>query len=509
MLCAPAFIRAGRMARMQEASPIAVSHHSSATVLESKAVLYTGRHSSSYLVDMVEKFEVDDTIVGQLVDRAIMEITGKESVSAAWESLFPPDKLDTNTRIAIKINHSYGVSSEDGQLNHQWLYWPCPVGPKPAVVDAIVDGLCQMLGGTFPIRNIVVFDANCYLGPTKMAIQGFPVSRDFYNYEMEATDANPRIELYDREGTPLTAPSFEAGVSDNTVEQRIIPPVCESDFLINVGVPKVHQAAGMTGCFKNLYGCTDDCGSTHGSSIDSEAPGVAPCIPKFYEAINAVTPVVINIYDALVGSYNGNASSWSRYFQQNIIAASRDPVALDSFGLHMINSERVKNGFHAIAAHDTGVYTESPAEPWPLWPGSYNEDGYVNAEFLSIAAGQYMLGNLNYSLLNAGPMTAVRNPVPPSLDTPQSALSKAIRTPHGWRLHIATDNSGRLHTIEARIVNLKGCEVRSLKTVKTYARQSVIDWDGSGNGGSHVAAGVYSWEIRVDGRLRTRTVVSR
>lgn len=498
LISAPAILPGRTFARPRAASPIAVAHHPAASLLQATPTTYEDR----YLVDVVERFAVDDGIVGEMVDLAIMKIARKETVAGAWESLFPAGQLDRNTRIAIKINHSYGVGPEDMNLNGGWLLKPCPIGPKPAVVDGVVDGLCQMLDGTFPLENIVVFDATAWLGSTKMAVQGFPASSSFHSYDVPATEANPRYVLYDRNQTPHDAPSFEAGVKGNYVTQRIVPMFYESDFVINIGVPKVHQAAGLTGCFKNMYGCTHYCMDTHGSGIDSGAPGVTNCIPTFYQALNEVSPTVINIYDALAGIYDGSAAHYGRYFQPNVIAAAHDPVALDSYGLHLVNEARTANGLHALADHDTGERTDTPTGPWSLWPGSYNEDNYINADFLTIAAQELSLGNLGYSLEPTREVGVAR----PSTEAPRSRLDRIMRSPGGWRIVVSTDNSGRLHTVHSRIVDLKGAEVKSFRTVRTRSLRTAVAWDGRGNSGVRVPAGLYSWEIRVDGRLRARTV---
>jgi len=109
---------------------------------------------------------------------------------------------------------------------------------------------------------------------------------------------------------PGDAPGFTVGpypaytYSNSAVNQRILPPVYESDYWINLVIPKTHgHHAGITGALKNAYGCITDPGGTH-ASTGTEMGRVTPYIPDIYKGVIDQTPCVLQLLDGLGGLYD-------------------------------------------------------------------------------------------------------------------------------------------------------------------------------------------------------------
>jgi hypothetical protein len=128
------------------ASPIVTVFDSLATKLE-----YSAGKIANYdgvIVDKINSFDINSIRVAKMIDSAVLKFSEQKTVGKAWESLFPAGHPNANTKIGIKLNFSYG--DWKGDKDNDWSKMYCPFGPKSAVTNAIVAGLCQMMDGDFP-----------------------------------------------------------------------------------------------------------------------------------------------------------------------------------------------------------------------------------------------------------------------------------------------------------------------------------------------------------------------
>ncbi len=153
------------------ASPIVSVLDKLASTLEFTAG--TTINSDGIINDKILSFDMINARVARMVDTAVINLTGQPSVGKAWESLFPAGHPNKTTSIGIKLNLSYGDWRNDKENDWSKIY--CPFGPKTAVTNAIVSGLCQMLDGTFPIENITLVERNRPRGYRK----NFPVIQGY------------------------------------------------------------------------------------------------------------------------------------------------------------------------------------------------------------------------------------------------------------------------------------------------------------------------------------------
>jgi len=456
-------------------------------------------NSDGVIVDKILSSEVNNMRVARMVDTAIMKFTGKSTVGKAWESLFPSGHPNLNTRIGIKLNFSYGDWRNDNE--NDWARIHCPFGPKAAVTNAIVSGLSQMMDGTFPVENITLIE-RMYLSGIRQfypVIQGYrPVNANsdglYKNTQPGAYSAhwiystNP-LELPPEVPEFIAAPDF---TGEYTAPQRIYAAIYNSDFLINYAIAKDHRAAGITGVMKNNYGCTNNPFGTHGNewnNDDTPYAGTRLCIPVFHKNVDLHSPYLINIMDALTGVYNGGPLS-GKVFQANTIAMSKDPVAIDSYLLNMINKAREQRGLSLLDIAD-----------------GRTPDRHPNAAFLRIATENHELGSVAQDNLQTWDLTSQPEQYEIPIQQNSKSMVSEVRISNSTnKMDVFLDNSNRNHIIESRIEDIRGKAIRSFRSLSTRSSLATLEWDHKDDNQQTVNQGVYVWYARVDGILHTGTI---
>ncbi len=464
---------------------------------QSLSALSIAKHTLASTVDIssgTPDMTINRWALDLMVDKMILQLTGKPTVGQAWESIFPAGSLSAQTKIGIKFNTGgdvYNLYHDDKPARM------CPWAVKAPVVEAIVSGLTQMLDGTFPIENITAFDKqvndpryhNGVAENLGMVNQGFPPSQKPVNqcYAYQNVPGAYNVLLVDVRSPTVMAgmPTFQAG-SSVRVPQVVVPPLVHSDFWIDLFMPRDHPAAGYTGALKNCYGCTDNCAGTHPSG---NAGLIHECIPDFLENLKAITPCVLGVVDALAGNYD----NMTECFYPNIMAACADPLTIDYYTLERVNEARAQTGFTA---------------PITTGPGK-NADGHANAYYLALAQQtKYSLGNFNAgNQIFTDLSTGLRGlPSQPSLDVPHGRIAQLSRFGDGWRLAVVLDASGRNHRIESNVIDVYGRPVRDLPTGSTRSSRYDIEWDGRGGNGLRVPSGVYIVRVKINGRAGYQSI---
>ncbi|HLF35037.1 MAG TPA: DUF362 domain-containing protein [Cyclobacteriaceae bacterium] len=454
-------------------------------------------NSDGVIVDKVISFSLNYNRIAVMVDTAITKLTGRSKVGKAWESLFPQGHPNSNTRIGIKVNFSYGWM--DGE--NDWNKTLCPYGPKAAITDAIVSGLTQMLDGTFPAENILIYDLghSVLSGINNPVVQGFRlVHADSHGFLKDRQKGRYGLHWFDGRGgreLPADAPEFLAAPDfpePYRAPQRIIPPVYESNFTINLAVAKDHREAGITGVMKNTFGCTDKCSNTHGNewmNIESPYAGSKVCASAFYKTINQYSPCILNIMDALAGVYQGGPTT-GKIFRADTIAMSKDPVAVEMYLLRLINTARKENNHSALTTE-----------------GGRAADGHPNASFIRVAHDLHRLGDMsldNIREINIAPASG-RLEIP-SLQESQSRLSEVRKSGRAYCLSINMDDSGREHKILSHITDLTGRTRRTFHDFKSRSSQVLLECEMVSDERRSLDPGVYQWHVNIDGFNHVRTI---
>lgn len=447
-------------------------------------------------VDKIVSWDIQSMRIAKMVDTAVTKLSGQPSVGKAWESLFPAGHPNADTKIGIKLNFSY-----TSELENDWSTNLCPFGPKSAVTNAIVTGLTQMMDGTFPPENITFFE-RIYSRGTRQnfpIIQGYrPVFPNRAGLYKDTTPGAPSIHWIANSGPmelPEDAPGF-IGAPDfprkYRAPQRIFAGVYQHDFLINYIIAKDHREAGITGALKNNYGCTDNPVGTHGrdwTDVNSPYPGSRLCSPVFYKNISQQAPYILNLLDALTGIYHGGPLS-GNIFHSNIIAASKDPVALDTYQLGLINQAREANAMSLI-----------PTE------GKWTPTGHPTASYLRIASQNHGLGSLSLDHHETIDLSAASDAVEiPQLDKCHSRIGDISLVNKEYQVQLFMDRSGRNHSIESHIEDMDGNVIKSFQSSNTKADLAELQWDHTDNNMRQVKEGIYTWFIKADDLLHSGTI---
>jgi hypothetical protein len=255
-------------------------------------------------------------IVQDMVRRGMLQWTGKTDLKAAWLSVVSPTDV-----VGLKVYSGPGANS----------------GTRPAVVEAVVQGLLQ---AGLPSSNIVIWDK--HLSDLQQA--GFTALADRYHVrvagsadagydERVAYTNNPLLGTlvagdldFDRHGATSGRNSYVSKlVTSNLTKIISIAP------LLN------HNLAGVCG---HLY--SPSMGSVDNTQrFEASAQQLAQAVPEIYALPVLSDHVALNITDALICQYQGEQVSLLHYSTElNQIWISKDPVALDTLGIQELDRER-------------------------------------------------------------------------------------------------------------------------------------------------------------------------
>ncbi len=398
--------------------------------LAGRIVLY---HDSQMYVESV----FDAGRIEEVVAHGVRLLTGIGDTAAAFESLFPDPILTTTTKIAIKVNCI-------GPTDTRW-----------ETVRGIVAGLRLMLGGTYDITNVTIYD-NRYIGG--------------HGY----TAAN-----FDFDGVQ---PTIASGL---TVEHGYYPvaghKLCDylidGDYLINVPALKSHSATHeITIALKNHYGSC--------SPANICATGNVPKMLDLNTDANIKGKTALVVTDGLRGTYNGGPSEWPQIWEMypdqtpNTLFFANDPVTNEYWGLDMINAERALHGWSAKTCSWIETASGDPhylgiSDPGAMTVIHYDPAG-LPGEAWEASRGIFLVPN-------------VPNPF-------RDGTLVRFRLPETMRAHLSIrDISGRL--------------VRDLGEREYAAGYSAVSWDGRNARGRAMPAGVYFATLAAGSLQRTRRIL--
>jgi hypothetical protein len=250
--------------------------------------------------------------VKQMLDAAVVELTGMADAQEVWRTLFDPTE-----RIAIKVN-TIGRYTTSVPLAY-------------AVAEKL-----QAIG--VAAENIVIFDRNT--GELQRA--GYTINEDGPGVRCRATG-------------DYREPREVAGTT-----QRLSAILLDCDALINLPLLKQHGFAGLSFAMKNHYGSIERPSAIH---FDHCAPGIA--------ALNAL-PEIRDRTRLIIGDVLKMCPfNWDQAVVGNALLMSFDPVAHDYVGMQILTSWLSANGDnpagvtglagHLAAAAALGLGTDDPA----------------------------------------------------------------------------------------------------------------------------------------------------
>jgi len=232
--------------------------------------------------------------IRQMLDAAIVKLTGLGDAQAAWANLFAPHE-----RIAIKVNAVLG-----GRL---WTHVPLAL----AVAECLQ-------GAGIPPEQIVIFDRH----GVELMGAGYTINRGRPGVRCMGTDYK-----------------YTGGWKMMDVDIKFSDTLLNSDALINIPVLKEHPMTGITFGLKNHYG-TFDCPEKFHDARAKQALGELNALPPIKERAR------LTIGDVLAVA----SGSWRSVIGGDSILMSFDPVAHDAAGLKLYSDMMASQGSNSTAA---------------------------------------------------------------------------------------------------------------------------------------------------------------
>jgi len=286
--------------------------------------LFPGRVIEVRDPNSIVRNRVSQSIVRQMLEHAMRELTGEESAQAAWAEFVQPNDI-----VGIKINPSGAPAC-------------CS---SPEIVREIIASV-QSVG--VPARNILVYDR--------------------YSYEMDIGSYQallpPGVRIVGIQDAFVDSAGYDTNVyctanffgewETRSYMASIVAQVVTK--IINLPTMKDHSASGVTGALKNLaYGTFNNVARTH------RAPHsfTNPLIGLMCTVEPLRSKAVLHIMDGLRQVWHGGPLTQVQDFidQTGLLLVATDPVALDTVELEAIEKKRRERGAPSLWQHDPSSIT--------------------------------------------------------------------------------------------------------------------------------------------------------
>jgi uncharacterized Fe-S center protein len=257
---------------------------------------------------------VDGAVVKQMLSAGMRSLTGEKRDADCWTRFFERQDI-----IGIKVNCS-------GAPN---------ILSSPELIAAIVENLTAI---GIPAKNIWIYER---FGAQVQSVhfeRYVPADLNIWTAEPDWT-ARGSLTGYD----PYTYVEVDFFGEEDTRSFMVKPAARTFTKIINVPKMKEHQAAGVTGCLKNIsYG--------NFSNVDRSHRYAKTNTYSFIGTLASVEPLksktVLNIMDGLSSVWHaGPFSEYPQFrFYPKEILFGTDPVAMDSLVIETIEAKRKAEG---------------------------------------------------------------------------------------------------------------------------------------------------------------------
>ena len=274
-----------------------------------------------------ENDQFNEDAVSELMDQAMMKLTGRSSAKEAWRDIVLPDDI-----VGIKINPLAGPELSTHSI----------------IVDKIVEGL---YGAGVLRKQIIIWDRF----EAHLLNAGYPIQQDEGDIRTLASDTEgigyDDEVFYESEKDSVARRENESTLSrySRIVTQQV-------DVLINVPVLKHHAMAGVSGCLKNLaFGSVDNTRRFHGKPLYCD-----PAIGEILEHKVLKEKLALNIVDGLVASFDkGPTYHAESTWKYGSLFISADPVILDVLVLQTVNQKREEMELDSVSKLSNHITTAS------------------------------------------------------------------------------------------------------------------------------------------------------
>jgi uncharacterized protein (DUF362 family) len=259
---------------------------------------------------------VNDTCVKKMLSAGMRSLTGHNREEDCWARFISPKDI-----VGIKVNCSGAPH----------------IMSSPEIVAGIVENL---VGVGVPAQNITIYER--FSGQLKSVGYERYVAK---GVKIWAAEKNFRGSLLGYDPNTYVEVDF---FGEEDTRSFMVRPVADTfTKIINVPKMKEHQAAGVTGCLKNIaYG--------HFSNVDRSHRFAKTNTYSYIGTLASVEPVpakvVLNIMDGLSGVWQaGPFSEYPQFrFYPKQIMFGTDPVAMDRMLIDVIEAKRKSEGAPSI-----------------------------------------------------------------------------------------------------------------------------------------------------------------
>ncbi len=286
------------------------------------------RVSSDRVVD-TDSERVDRLVAGQMLNRGMCTLTNTKDARDAWASFFTPSDV-----VGIKVNCS-------GSPN---------ILSTPELVGEIVANLMSV---GLKQSQICIYER--FLDQLTNA-----------HYEKQVPEGvsiaaveTPRGSILGYDPKTYVEVSF---FGEDDTRSNLVRMVTERfTKIINVPNMKDHQAAGVTGCLKNIaYGNFSNVARSHQHEKTNTL--------SFIGTLASVEPLrsktVLNVMDGFRGVWHGGPFSTRRqfrYFPKQLMIGT-DPVAIDRLLIEVIEEKRRQEGARSVWDRSTEQLSNNPGD---------------------------------------------------------------------------------------------------------------------------------------------------
>lgn len=260
---------------------------------------------------------LDDQVVNEMIDRAMMKLTDLDSAKEAWKDFVLPTDI-----VGIKINPLAGKRLSTHRV----------------IVDKIIDGL---YGAGILSNQIIIWDRF----ESHLINAGYEINQSSRGVRCFASDS--RGVGYDDEVFYETEKDVKERRENGSIVSRYTNLLTkELTVVINVPVMKHNGIAGVSGCLKNLaFGSVDNTRRFHSNPLNCN-----PAIADIFAHTVLKDKVVLNIVDGLLAAFDGGPLyDPDGVWQYGGILVSQDPVALDQIVYQTVEEKRKELNLPSIS----------------------------------------------------------------------------------------------------------------------------------------------------------------
>jgi hypothetical protein len=312
-------------------------------------------------------YHVDQQVVDDMTEAGLLALTRTKNVASAWKRLVP--NFVPGQTFAVKVNFAcFNQGGPDPDPDINALIEP---------VNSLIGTLIQF--GAAP-EDISVYDVTSGGGHNGSMPQISFINRCLYpGVNFVYTYGNPD-PFSSTQYVQFNAPGYP-GIPD----LRVCNALVDSDYLINMYIPKAHSAAGITMGFKNHLGSHEKALKVHEYLPYSYYynPEYSPFVATFKNP-HFANKTVLTIADGLFGNWkalSGAPRRWLTFGNEamNSLFFSADPVCSDAVLTDFVEIERMQQGYGKLMdgtrdylslAQQEKFGINDQGDPWKLPMGS-------------------------------------------------------------------------------------------------------------------------------------------